>query len=127
MDLFEELFGIPDEEETPGKRAVRERVAGEDIHLHDIGAISIDDVFTEDDVDLDRLSAKLDGLIELDCEKRDSTPNDLIRIVHGNEVMWLTHDQAAVYLQGHNDPESKMGMMQRDIKRALKGNTRVLR
>ncbi len=54
MDLFEELFGIPDEEETPGKRAVRERVAGEDIHLHDIGAISIDDVFTEDDVDLDR-------------------------------------------------------------------------
>ncbi len=41
--------------------------------------------------------------------------------------MWLTHDQAAVYLQGHNDPESKMGMMQRDIKRALKGNTRVLR
>ncbi len=128
VDLFEELFGQPEETGTSAQdRAARAKVAEEDIRLRDLGAITIDDVFNGDDIDLDKLTAKLDDLIELDCEKKDAKPTDMIRIVHNGQVMWLSQEQARVYLDGHTDPDSEEAMIQRDIKRALKGNTRLLR
>lgn len=128
VDLFEQLFGQPEESGPSAQEmAARSKVAEEDIHLRDVGAISIDDVFKDEDIDLDRLSEKLDQLIELDCEKRDASPNDLIRIVHNGEVMWLSHEQAEVFLNGPSSPDSEKRLLQMNVRRALKGNTRVLR
>ena len=127
-DLFEELFGQP--EESPGAtrdEATWSKVAEEEVSLRNIGAVSMEDVFTGDDLDLDRLTEKLDDLIELDCEKRDAPPTDMIRVAYNGSVMWLSKEQAEIYLEGRTDMDKEAAMIQREIKRALKGNIRVLR
>ncbi len=76
----------------------------------------------EGKVSMSRVEAFLDQLVALAAEQAELAPNQLVRIVHGKKVTWMTQKQAVEYLE-----EAKDENLLQDVEQALRGDLKIVR
>ncbi len=92
-----------------------------------IGSLAMEELLKAGGTDapLERLYATLNQIVTSETAKRDINPNELVRIVHGGKVTWVTARQAELYLQSDSsDQESQQ--LRANVERALKGEARII-
>jgi hypothetical protein len=96
-----------------------------DLGNNNVVGISFSQLFGEDSANLsmEKVEAFLQQAVKFTSEKAKVNPNQLVRIVHGKKVMWMTQVQASEYLK----TEASDSQMQKDIERALRGGLKYLR
>lgn len=77
------------------------------------------------EVSLDRLYEVLDQLITSEAQKQNTSPNELIRVVHNGKVTWVTAQQAGLYLRSDSADEEEE-QLRDNVERALKGHAKLL-
>jgi len=77
-----------------------------------------------DDLGFEQLQRLIENLVQQEAARKKTSPNDLIRVVRGNEVVWMTADEADALLA--SDTESEDDRLRNSVERALKGETRIL-
>ena len=89
--------------------------------------ISFEDIFGADgqDLSVEKLENLLDRLIEDEAQKSDADPNELIRVVHEGEVIWVTAEQAGDFLK-ESSTDGEEANLRRNVERSLKGNRQIL-
>lgn len=89
-----------------------------------IAGVSFSEIFGEEEgsISLSRVEAFLNQVVRVASENADASPNQLVRVVHGNKITWMTQKQAAEFLEAENNPD-----IQRDVERALKGELKYIR
>ena len=90
-----------------------------------IAGISFTDIFGEDSssISMEKVDAFFRKAIDYTASANKISPNQLVRVVHGKKVMWMTQQQASLYLK--DDGES--GEMQKDVEKAIRGNLKYIR
>ena len=76
----------------------------------------------QDAVSYERVEEFLNQAVRYAAEQAEVSPNQLVRVVHGNQVTWMTQKQAAEFLQRHDTDA-----VRQDIERALKGELKFIR
>ncbi|HPA48141.1 MAG TPA: hypothetical protein PK395_20425 [bacterium] len=77
-----------------------------------------------DDLGFEQLQRLIENLVQQEAARKKTSPNDLIRVVRGNEVVWMTAEEADTLLA--SDTESEDDRLRNSVERALKGETRIL-
>lgn len=87
--------------------------------------INFSDLFGEDssDISMERVEAFLKKAVNYTSERSSTNPNQLVRVVHGKKVMWMTQTQADKYLSMESDEDQ----MQKDVEQALRGGLQYIR
>ncbi len=86
--------------------------------------VDFSDLFgdNQENLSMDRVERFLNKVINVASEKSKTDPNNLVRVVHGRKVVWMTQDQASRVLA--DDSEANL---QQDVERALRGDMKYLR
>lgn len=95
--------------------------------LGGVTSISFSDIFggSNGELSLEKLEGLLDRLLEEESAKQNTDPNQLIRIVHEGEVIWVTSAQAKEFLNEATS-EGEEAKLRMNVERALKGDRRIL-
>ncbi|MFH1743809.1 MAG: hypothetical protein ABIH23_32795 [bacterium] len=102
---------------------------GHDIPDLDNTNDGFDDIFGEEQRS-DLSMQKFDHIWEKSSSAKSTedgiSPNQLVRFVHNGKVHWITQDEADVYLQLADSTDSRQHAIKKQIKRAIRGETRSL-
>ncbi|MBD3268199.1 hypothetical protein GF373_16160 [bacterium] len=87
--------------------------------------LNFSDLFGENNstLSMERVDAFLKKVIQISSDKFQANPNQLVRVVHGKKVLWMTQEQANRYLQ----MEPGQNQMQQDVENALRGGLQYIR
>lgn len=90
-----------------------------------MAGVSFSELFGSEDgeISMARVEAFLDQVVEFASETAKISPNELVRVVHGGKVMWMTQQQAADFLEESSSRQE----VRRDVERALKGELKYIR
>ncbi len=89
--------------------------------------LGFDDVFGADsdaDLSIQRYEEFWERARPETAQKKGVNPNQLVRFVHNRKVHWITQDEANTYLQLANDEDKRENAVKKEIKRALRGETK---
>ena len=94
---------------------------------NDFAALSLENLLPKDgaEVSLDTLYTSLERLVTQEAAKRNTNPNELVRVVNNGKVTWITAQQAQLYLKADSDGNEKE-TLRNNVERALKGEARLL-
>lgn len=93
------------------------------IELRKLAGIPFSEIFgNEETVSIGKVEAFLDRLAGVAAEEARTSPNRLIKIVHGSQVIWMTQLQAAEFME-----EDLNSRLQDDVEKALKGDLKFVR
>ncbi len=89
--------------------------------------ISFGEIFSEESglLSVEKLEKLLDNLLEEEAKKSSADPDQLIRIVHQGEVIWVTAAQAEEFLNETSSDGEEVAL-KKNVERALKGNRNIL-
>ncbi len=76
----------------------------------------------QESISMERVEMFLKKAINVASERTGCTPNQLVRIVHNNKVIWLTQQQAADFLETGLEPD-----VQKEVERVLRGDLKYIR
>ncbi len=95
-----------------------------DMELEKITGVKFSDLFGADDetISMERVEAFLNRVVNLAAEHAETSPNQLVRVVHHGKVLWMTHKQASEYLKKSQEPD-----IQQEVEKALKGGVKYIR
>ncbi len=128
MDIFAELFGDPEASDLYDvEELARVRIAEEEIQLRPVESFAMDDIYSGEGVDMGALQQKLDHLLDVDDEVKESKPTRMVRAYVNGQAVWLTIEQANLYLALQSHKNIEIQALQMAIRRAMKGNVRLLR
>lgn len=70
----------------------------------------------EGSISMDRIQTLLDKVMELASEQAKTAPHELVRVIHGGRITWMTRQQAAEFLKQTINPD-----MREAVDQALRG------
>jgi hypothetical protein len=93
-----------------------------------VATVSFHDLFGDNDerVSLDKLNHFLSNIVDLSSETHGVSSAALVRIVHNDELIWLTQEQADTYLQDHSY-KGKDASLKKAVEKALKGESKFIK
>ncbi len=90
-------------------------------------SVGFDDVFGADsdsDLSIQQYEDFWDKARPAAAQKKGVNPNQLVRFVHNRKVHWITQEEADTYLHLANDDDKRENAVKKEIKRALRGETK---
>ncbi len=91
-----------------------------------LSSIDFSELFKEgqDHLSIERVQAFLDKSINAAAKSSNTSPNHLVRVVHGRKVLWMTQEQANKLLA---EPNTNGDTLKHNVEQALRGNIHYLR
>jgi len=90
---------------------------------------SFDSIFggeDQKDLTMDRFDDYWERTRSAEAQKKEVDPNKLVRFVHNGKVNWITQDEASLYLQLSDDTDKRQNAVKKEIKRAMRGESKSL-
>ena len=92
-----------------------------------VAKISFHDLFgNEEQASLKKLNQFLTNVVDLSSETHGVSSAALVRIVHNEELIWLTQEQADRYLQNHRFHGNEASL-RKAVEKALKGESKYIK